>query len=342
MGSYANEVMSSVNEGFHGFMATLPATYQDQMERLSTQRWADAGKVLIEQDADSDGVFIIEQGVAEVLIETPDVKVPPPLTYLGRGDIVGELGVMNGTLRTATVRASCDVYYRMFEAEVFLDMMVNIPGFAAFIAGRLAKRVSHTTANIAYNSICIDLSGKLPQFDMISVFYTVAGSGSSGELKVVNSERDTIGTFFFLNGTLNNARYLHLQGIEACRQLFIEHWLEGAFSFKRGVEPSEPVDEEYQISIQVQDIVFEGALLRDGLEMLPESLQKLQGMIRVTEFDPETGLGGSLEIRERINEIAGKDPVNIQDAWSRCGVSLVEFGKACLEMQKLGQLEHEV
>lgn len=323
-------------------MAALPETYQQQIERLSTQRWADAGKLIIEQDSDSDAVFIIEQGVAVVSIETPDAKVAPPLTYLGRGDILGELGVMNGTLRTATVRASSDVYYRMFEADVFLDMLVNMPGFAAFIAGRLAKRVSHTTANIAYNSICTDLSGKLPQFDMISVFYTVAGSGSSGELKVVNNERDTIGTFFFLNGTLINARYLHLQGIEACRQLFIEHWLEGAFSYKRGEQPSDPVDEKYQLSIQVEDIVFEGALLRDGLEMLPESLQKLQGTIQLTDFDPEKGLAETLEVRQRIAEIAGKKPVDLQDVWSRSGVSLVEFGKACLEMQKLGQLEHQL
>lgn len=341
MSSYANQVMSSVSEGFQDFLKTLPPTYQQQIERLSAQRWADAGKLIIEQDSDSDAVFIIEQGVAEVSIDTPDIKVAPPLTYLGRGDIVGELGVMNGTLRTATVRASSDVYYRVFEAEVFLDMLVNMPGFAAFIAGRLAKRVSHTTANIAYNSICSDLSGKLPQFDMISVFYTVAGSGSTGELKVVNNERDTIGTFFFLNGTLINARYLHLQGIEACRQLFIEHWLEGAFSYRRGEVPSEPVDEEYRVSIQVEDIVFEGALLRDGLDLLPDSVQKLKGSIHVTNFEPELGAPDSLIVRERIAEIATKAPVKLQDVWSRSGVSLVEFGKACLEMQKLGQLEHQ-
>ncbi len=342
MSGYANRVLDLLDEGFQGFLNSLPDVYQTQINEKSTQRWADAGKVIIQQDSESDAVFVIEEGVVEVAIETPDTKVAPPLTYLGRGDIIGELGVMNGSPRTASVRSSSDVYYRVFAADDFMDMMVNIPGFAAFIAGRLAKRLSHTTTNIAYNSICTDLSGKLPQFDMISVFYTVGGSGSTGELKVVNSSRDTIGTFFFLNGTLVNARYLHLQGIDACRQLFIEHWLEGAFSYRRGNEASEPVDAGYELSIQVEDIVFEGALLRDGFEMLPSSLQKLTGTLQVTEFQPESGNADTQELRGRIAEICTNRPVSARDVWSRSGVSLVEFGKACLEMEKLGQLVQEV
>lgn len=341
MTHYAKQIMGSVDGGFHEFMGSLTKTQQEQIERLSTQCWAETGKVLIEQDSDSDAVFVIEQGVAEVAVELADSKISPPLVYLGRGDIIGELGVMNHCLRTATVRAASDVYYRRFDAEVFLDMMVNMPGFAAFIAGRLARRVTHTTINIAYNSMSTDLSGKLPQFDMISVFYTVAGSGSTGELKVIDCDRNTLGKFFFEEGTLVDARYRHLRGLEACHQLFIEHTLEGAFTYKRSESPTEPVSEASYLSIQVEDIVFEGALLRDRFDAMPESLKALKGKLKVTTFDPDAGQEDTLDARQRIADIVSHGQVSLRDVWSRSALSQVTFAKACLEMQELGQILHD-
>jgi CRP-like cAMP-binding protein len=340
MAEESKQILDLVDDGFQHFLKALSEADQHFINQRSQQRWCDAGKLLIQQDTESDAVFIIEEGVVEVSIETPDSKVSPPLTYLGRGDIIGELGVMNGDVRTANVKASSDVYYRVLEADVFRDLMEIIPGFAAFIAGRLAKRLSLTTTNIAYNSICMDLSGKLPNFDLISVFYTVAGSASTGELKVVDAAKERVGSFFFKTGKLLHARYLHLQGLEACRQLFTEFWLEGAFSFRRGEVPSHPVEPGYELDLPVEDLVFEGAVLRDGFSLLPEELQRLSGMMQVSNFDGTLGMPETLSIRERIAAMCSNQQLPLKEVWTRSGVSQVDFGKACVELQKHQQMEY--
>lgn len=325
---------------FQQFLDSLPEVNRESILSASSQRWAQDGHAIITQGDASDAVFVIEDGVVSVSLEAPDEKISRPLTYLGRGDIFGELGVIIRVDRTATVTAVCDVYYRVFKASVFWDMMLNTPGFAAFIASRLASCVAHTTSNLAYNSLCTDLSGKLPQFDMISVFYTVAGSGSTGELKVLNDQKDTIGTFFFEQGRLRHAHFKHLRGVEACRQLFIEYEIAGAFSYKRVEKPSNPADELYPIDSDVEDIVFEGALLRDSFELLPDVFKQLQGTLTVMNFDPAKGSSDSLEARERIAQICSSGPLAAREVWSRSAVSLVGFGKACVEMQNHGQLDH--
>ncbi|MEM6884433.1 MAG: hypothetical protein AAF571_05325, partial [Verrucomicrobiota bacterium] len=155
----------------------------------------------------------------------------------------------------------------------------------------------------------------------------------------LNDKRDSIGNFFFVEGKLLFGQFQHLRGVEACRQLFIEHQLEGGFSYKRAEKPTNPADELYVINEDIEDIVFEGALLRDGFQLLPDVFKHLRGILQVKDFDPQKGSPDTLETRERIAQICENGPLATRDVWSRSAVALVGFGKACVEMQNHGQLE---
>jgi ABC-type lipoprotein export system ATPase subunit len=73
-------------------------------ERLTPKRYA-PGQVVVRQGERADRFFIIARGEAEVLIERPDGE-PVHVTTLYPGQYFGEIALVRGGTRTATVRAS--------------------------------------------------------------------------------------------------------------------------------------------------------------------------------------------------------------------------------------------
>lgn len=327
---------------FQQLYRSLTPEHQNLIDEASERLWCYAGDELIHQDEASDSVFIIEEGAVEVIIETASAKSTPPLTYLGRGDIIGELGVLNQRARSATVRAAIDVFYRRIESADFIRLLTRIPGFGAFIAHRLAMRLANTTTSLAFNSVCMDLSGKLPQFDLISVFFTVSRSGVTGELRIVDENRENVGNFFFNNGCMLHARFRHLQGIEAAWQVFLEDALQGAFSFKHSQIASRPVDEGFETSLAIDDLLMKAAVMRDEYHRLPEPLQTLQGVLAplVNQFnppDPEC----EHEAR-RIFDLCERGETGLQSVWSRSALSQITFGKTIVRMAATGLIKLSV
>ncbi|MGF1679195.1 MAG: cyclic nucleotide-binding domain-containing protein [Candidatus Methylacidiphilales bacterium] len=338
----AEQIFELADESFQVFISCLPEPLREDINARSVFRWSYAGQELIRQNTASEAVYIIEEGVVEVAVETQDSKVTHPLAYLGRGDIIGELGVINGEVRGAMVRASSDVYYRVIEAADFKDLMCRIPGFAAFIASRLARRLAQTNTNMAFNSICMDLSGKLPNFDLMGVFYTVSSSGVSGELKIVDAAKDRIGSFYFESGKPIHGRFRHLQGIEAFRQIFSEHQMEGAFSFRRSNVPSHPMDAGFILNLSLEDMMMEGAVLRDEITSMAPHWRNLEGRIVLRKafsgnLDPSRA-----ECARRIAAIcegSGDQGKPLREIWIRSGISLVPFARDCALLVRAGFIE---
>ncbi|MEO0454681.1 MAG: cyclic nucleotide-binding domain-containing protein [Verrucomicrobiota bacterium] len=327
---------------FHHYYSSLSAENQAFVDRLSKRFWSYAGDIILLQDETSDCVYIIEEGSVEVIIETAAAKSTPPITYLGRGDIIGELGVMNKSTRSATVKAAMDVHYRRIEAADFLVLLHELPSFAAFIAHRLALRLANTTSSLAFSSVCMDLSGKLPQFDLTSVFYTITNSWVTGELRIVDEGRETLGNFFIQEGKLSHARYRHLQGSEAIWQLFIENDLVGAFSFKHSDSPSRPVDESQVLDYPLDDLLMQSALIRDGFQNLDRDIKAFKGELRRGEVNVDTP---GIEVDEpvsRMLELTERGTVQLSSIWPLSGLSNYSFSKTVQQLRDAGVLIHSV
>jgi CRP-like cAMP-binding protein len=77
----------------------------EQLDRLAaatTEFEAPAGQALIERGRPGSGIFVLEQGQA--IVEAPEGR-----RDLGPGDIFGERSLVEGTERTARVRAQTEV-----------------------------------------------------------------------------------------------------------------------------------------------------------------------------------------------------------------------------------------
>ncbi|MEM1157171.1 MAG: cyclic nucleotide-binding domain-containing protein [Verrucomicrobiota bacterium] len=335
MSNHWEELLGPVTERFSDFFERLPAEQQALIEQNSDIRTREAGQILIRQDESSDTTFVIEQGTVEVSVDIPDAKVSPPLTYLGKGDFVGEIGVLTDAMRTATVKAASEVTFRQFSDSKFKFLLLQVPGMAAFVARRLARQVTHTTASVSYNSACMDLSGKLPEFDLISVFYTVCSGAGTGELRVLSDRKDNIGMFFFNQGQIAKARFRHLNGPEACRQMFAEGELVGAFSYRKQDQPSAPFPEEAGMHMSIDDLLMDGALMRDIFDNLPVNLKHLQGAMQLSYMPNDFESDAVREYASIIFETCGMEPIKLADAWVKTGLSHVPFAQGIQALEHL-------
>ncbi len=102
--------------------------------RLTSQQYA-AGDVLIQQEDGADAAYIIESGV--VSVEQSGGAVP--LAELGRGNVVGTIGLLRSRPRTATVRCKTAVSVLKLDRETFAYLCLA-NRFVAALLNQLASR----------------------------------------------------------------------------------------------------------------------------------------------------------------------------------------------------------
>jgi thiosulfate dehydrogenase [quinone] large subunit len=101
------------------------------------------GAVLIRQDEIADSVYIIQTGAADVIVRAKDGH-ERMIDTLGVGEPAGELGLLTGARRTATVRANGPVAAIVVPRDAFMAAMHH-RGVAHNIATELAERLAART-----------------------------------------------------------------------------------------------------------------------------------------------------------------------------------------------------
>src|SRR5215475_13951032 len=87
----------------------------------------DAGQVLFHQGDTADAAYIVVDGDAEVLVDTP--KGPLVVASLGRNEIIGDIGVLCDVPRTATIKAATRVTTLKISKDLFFRMITDFPAF---------------------------------------------------------------------------------------------------------------------------------------------------------------------------------------------------------------------
>ena len=81
----------------------------DSVLGICRQRSYNAGELLTEQGQPGDELFVIQEGFVEVLHkDSQSDTTPKTVVNLGRGQIVGEMALVDRGRRSATVRAISD------------------------------------------------------------------------------------------------------------------------------------------------------------------------------------------------------------------------------------------
>jgi CRP/FNR family cyclic AMP-dependent transcriptional regulator len=102
----------------------------------------DAGKIVVRQGDAADAAYLIIDGHAEVIAETP--AGPVILATLGANEIVGEMGILCNTPRNATVRAKDRLIALRISKEPFMRMVREFPNISISIMLELAHRLEAT------------------------------------------------------------------------------------------------------------------------------------------------------------------------------------------------------
>ena len=93
------------------------------------------------QGAVAHWLYILTEGEAEVWVDTPGAA-RRRVAVIGAGNVFGEMGMMTGESRSATVSAKTDVQCYRLDKSGFEGVIRARPAIAVEISGMLATRAS--------------------------------------------------------------------------------------------------------------------------------------------------------------------------------------------------------
>lgn len=126
----------------------LPELTEEQLIRatpkLESKKYA-PGSIIVRQDDPADKFYIITKGQVEVVrqqADGPEIVV----TRLGNGQYFGEIGLLHGGKRIATVRAATDVEALALDRETFSGLMAESEMSKEELDRVVRQRVAQTKA----------------------------------------------------------------------------------------------------------------------------------------------------------------------------------------------------
>jgi CRP-like cAMP-binding protein len=124
------------------FFAEIEPAKLKLLAFMSERVGYDSGKTLFCQGDHADAAYLIIEGAADIIVETP--TGPLTIATLGAHDIVGEMAILCDVPRTATVRARDRLVALRIAKDPFMRMVREFPAMAVSIMRELAHRLELT------------------------------------------------------------------------------------------------------------------------------------------------------------------------------------------------------
>jgi CRP-like cAMP-binding protein len=102
------------------------------------------GSELMHQGDEADCLYVILSGGVSVVREHPHLSTPIVLAQLGPGEIVGEMGLLDGEPRSATVTALEDTVTVAIPGDVLNGFIAEHPDVYGSLSRVLSKRLRAT------------------------------------------------------------------------------------------------------------------------------------------------------------------------------------------------------
>ena len=202
-------------------------------EKLVTVKFKEGDCIIKEGDA-GNYLYLIKQGRVRVVtvIEPDDEEII--LSYLNEDDYFGEMSLITGEPRSASVIAECDVELFQLSKADFDALILKNPNISLSLTHVLTQRLQ--MANKArenterYYKSRIKPRGTLQETDIVKLLKFAEENSLSGKLILKNEDR--IANFFYRKGQLEKIDYQGKSEGEAMDEIL--SWSGGEFI----IEPS--------------------------------------------------------------------------------------------------------
>jgi NTE family protein len=121
------------------FLAALPGDLLEQLAGQVREVHVRAGGWILREGDPAQSMFIVASGRIDVIREGPPETL---LRVLRRGDVIGELALLQEGVRSASARAQRDTELLELGRAEFENLIESVPSFAVGMARTLAAQVS--------------------------------------------------------------------------------------------------------------------------------------------------------------------------------------------------------
>ena len=105
------------------------------------------GQKFFSQGDPADAAYVILQGKADVELESVGGAIK--VAELGQNAIVGEMGILSDSPRSATIVAAAPTSALRIDKRVFLELLTQFPQMSVAVMRELASRLEKMNAQLA-------------------------------------------------------------------------------------------------------------------------------------------------------------------------------------------------
>jgi hypothetical protein len=324
---------------FFAFCTSLQPLELKALGALSEARHVAEGVTIYEAGQNCDTLYILNRGAVEVVRKTANSSAAN--TYLARGAAFGDVEALTGRPCEFQIKTCEEASLRCFRRENFDELVKRVPSFFLFLAEQLADRLMRAQNAVVAPPACLELSGSLKNFDLITIYQTIVNSSQTGELAVRGADGNLIAAFFFDAGQPRGARFHHLTGEEAFWQLFLADDLDGTFSFKSGALASSQSAQGGKIARSANDMLINALQARDEYQSLKSAMPAATTLVERQKQTLEIGTAAPPALRtvmEQIWWLPFEGAIPLRTLYPQLAVSELKIYQAINELLKAEQM----
>lgn len=225
------------------------------------------GGVIFEEGSPGFDLYVIKTGVVEVRKRSEGHQKAKVVSFLSPGECVGEMSLITGLPRSATVRVPQKADVFRVPGLAFEGLLNRYAAIAVSLAKILAFRLEIANQlHVSESSAQKHLSGDLEYFDLLEVSQTLHHGRRTGVMAVVAPAVGGEAQLFFDGGHIRHARSGRLDGRDAVLCVF-RRPLEGSFEFRTTDAYEGPLGET-AIEESPMGLILEAVRQRDEIDAL--------------------------------------------------------------------------
>lgn len=137
----------------------LPAERLKKLSEVLRKKSVPSGTNMITADQPGEVVYVLLEGTVKILIEQVDGR-EVILAFLGPGDTVGEMSLVDSAGRSANVMTMEKCTFLWMDRSTFQELLRNVPEFAQNLVRLLSSRLRMANEQIQSLS-SLDVAGRL-------------------------------------------------------------------------------------------------------------------------------------------------------------------------------------